>query len=65
MFLFLLNNSSFIADKLNHPHYFAEPYKVNLAAGKVEGYMRNRGLYEEVYTGIMCTGVVILDQSYT
>jgi len=37
-FLFLLNNSSFIADKFpDSPHFF-KSYKVQLA-GKVEGYM--------------------------
>ncbi|KAG2571690.1 hypothetical protein PVAP13_7KG116600 [Panicum virgatum] len=38
-FLFLLNNSSFIADQLHqNASYFPKSYKVDLA-GKVEGYM--------------------------
>ena len=38
-FLFLLNNSSFIADQLHqYAPYFPKSYKVDLA-GKVEGYM--------------------------
>ena len=37
-FLFLLNNSSFIADQLHYAPYFPEPYKVDLA-DEIKGYM--------------------------